>query len=72
MSDLIVSYIRTLVPIAVGAVVSWGILPASLSDQAAAAATGAVIGLYYVLVRLLERKWPKLGWLLGTPKAPTY
>lgn len=27
---------------------------------------------YYALVRLLERRWPKLGVLLGVPAKPTY
>jgi len=28
--------------------------------------------LYYVIVKALEKKWPKIGWLLGSPNAPVY
>jgi hypothetical protein len=28
--------------------------------------------LWYFAVRLLEKKWPSLGWLLGAPVQPTY
>lgn len=72
MSDFIVSLVRTWVPIGVGYVVSLGILPDDLSDEATAAATAGIIALYYALARLLESKFPKLGFLLGVPKTPTY
>jgi len=28
--------------------------------------------IWYAVVRSLEVKWPRVGWLLGTPKTPTY
>lgn len=28
--------------------------------------------IYYIAVKALEKKWPKLGWLLGSPNAPVY
>jgi hypothetical protein len=72
VSDVITSYIRTAVPILVGWAIAAGLLPSTMTDQATAAATALIIGAYYALVRLLETKWPKLGWLLGKPSAPAY
>ena len=73
VSDLAPSIIRTLVPIIVGAVGGYeatylGATPA----QQTAIATVAAGGLYYLLVRLLEHRWPALGVLLGVPSAPVY
>lgn len=76
MSDTIVSLIRTWVPIAVGAAVSW--LARKLGwvtpDTAALATafTGLVIAAYYALARWLEKKWTGFGFLLGIPKEPAY
>lgn len=78
LRDQFASQIRTLVPIAVGFVLSliareYGIV----LDEASSA--GLVSGLsalasavYYVVVRLLESKVPAVGWLLGLPVAPSY
>ena len=70
------SIVRTIVPIIVGAVLSWltavGIsadaqFPAQLTNLL----TVAFSGLYYVIVRLLETyATPKLGWLLGLARTP--
>ena len=72
MSDFIVSLIRTWVPLAVGYLIAWGVLPADLSESATLALAAIVTGAYYAIVRALERRWPVVGWLLGTAKAPTY
>jgi hypothetical protein len=76
LSDFITSQIRTWVPVAIGALISWGVLPEDMSESAALAATAAVIGVYYLVVRVLEEKvHPFFGWLLGkaTPEGtPTY
>lgn len=78
MSDLLLSYIRTWVPVAVGAGLTWlgrkfGIvLPEDLSAQAAITVTGLIIALYYALVRGLETRWPWFGKLLGSAKQPEY
>lgn len=77
MNDLITSYLRTAVPVIVGAVVGFlatkGI---DVDDNAVAGLTAFLSGLstavYYGLVRLVETKYPKAGWLLGTPKKPEY
>lgn len=67
-------YIRTIVPMIVGWIVSvltgWGLDADSATvTQLVVAIVGAV---YYIIVRLLEKKFPKLGWLLGSPKTPVY
>lgn len=72
MNDLVTSLIRTYVGLGIGWLVSIGVLPDSLTDQAATAATAGVIAGYYLLARLLERKWSFFGYLLGVPKTPTY
>lgn len=78
MNTYITSLIRTFVPVAVGALLTW--LATSLkivvdpSSQAGliTLCTAALSGLYYLLVRLLESKVPWLGVLLGVPAQPTY
>ena len=73
MGNFIVSQIRTWVPVIVGSLVGWGLLPESLSEQAVIAFSGLTVGVYYLLVRLLETKvHPGFGWLLGIPKPPEY
>lgn len=82
LSNWVISLIRTYVPLWVGAGVV--IVQGYLSDhqilwitidsqQAAAWATGIAVSLYYLVARLLERKWPKLGGiLLGHTGKPVY
>ena len=76
-SDYVKSLVRTWVPVAVAAIVTAlvhaGIpLPAG-SRTTLASLIGGVVGAgWYALVRLVEKKHPKLGWLLGTPGAPSY
>jgi hypothetical protein len=77
LNDTLIGLIRTWVPIAVGAAISWlatAGLELDKETQAAAivAATGAIQAAYYTLVRLLENKYPAIGWLLGSAKTPTY
>lgn len=77
MQDLVTSVIRTAVPLAVGAVVSYlatkGLhAPDAVVAQATAFLTFAVGFVYYIVVRWLESKNPKLGVLLGKPTKPTY
>lgn len=75
MSDALVRWIRTVVPIVIGTAITWlaGHLGATVDDDTkltvASAATAIVIAAYYSLVALLEAKWPAAGWLLGHPKA---
>lgn len=78
MSDYLVSLIRTYVPVAVGSALAWlaATLGIVLDKDSSAALTAGFVGLavaaYYTLVRLLERRWPAFGLLLGRREAPTY
>ncbi len=75
MNDYVVSLIRTYVPIIVGTAIAWvaghdgiGVDSTGLDVAAVGVATAA----YYAIVRQLEARWPKLGWLLGMPRPPVY
>lgn len=77
MNSFIISQIRTFVPIIVGAFVAWlvtvGIaLDADTQAGLIVALTGLLQGLYYFIVRLLEKRWPKVGVLLGVASKPVY
>lgn len=77
MSNTVLSLVRTYVPVAVGAFVAWLLtLGVELDPSAEAglvtAGTGLLIALYYTLARLLERRWPWAGVLLGATTQPTY
>ena len=77
MSQLGPSIIRTVVPLIVAGIVSQlakrGI-DAGPHQEVIAQAVGALVAAaYYGAVRLLETHVkPRLGWLLGSAKAPTY
>ena len=69
------SIVRTLVPLAVGQIVSFfATLGIELSEDQQAAFTtilGLVVSVaYYLLVRWLEQRFPKLGVLLGWAATP--
>ena len=74
---LITSLIRTAVPYIAGVIFAWLVsinfsIP-GISEPALEGVLTFAFGLiYYFAVRLLEQKWPKLGWLLGVPVAPVY
>ena len=79
MKELIISLIRTFVPVLVGQIMTWlatiGVLDATgeISAQLITTFTLLFTTLYYALVRVLETKLsPKWGWLLGAAKAPEY
>lgn len=77
MNDVITSLVRTYVPVIVGSVIAWLAARGINVDEATGAAaitalTGAIILAYYTVVRLLERKFPKIGVLLGSTKKPEY
>lgn len=79
MNDYFTSQIRTWTPILVGSVLSW-LATQGLDIDASSphilaivtALTGFITALYYSCVRLLERKFPQVGWLLGSPTPPKY
>jgi hypothetical protein len=77
MNDLVTSLIRTWTPIIVGQIA--GYLAATGIDVDANAIAGLTAflgalfsGLYYLVVRLIERKYPQAGILLGKAKLVEY
>lgn len=77
MSDFVRSAIRTGVPYIVGALLSWltarGIdIPPEGEAGLIAFLTALFGAVYYLTVRALESRWPKLGVLLGSATAPEY
>ena len=70
-SGLKPSLIRTLVPLLIGPLIArFGLNP---DDPNTLLLAGAGLSyLYYVLVRVIETKYPKVGYLLGIAKAPAY
>lgn len=70
------SIIRTLVPLAVGQIValaaSTGLeVPGDVQDALVVLLGFVVTTVYYLAVRFLEQKFPKLGALLGWAAVPT-
>lgn len=69
------SIVRTLVPIIVGAVLTWlsGIpLDGEFAATLTLVVSSALSAAYYLAVRLLERyASPHFGWLLGLAQQPT-
>ena len=78
MSNFIIAQIRTYVPIAVGAFVSWlalkGIeLDPQTQSGLIVALTGTLQAVYYFIARLIEKRYPKAGlYLLGSAQKPVY
>jgi len=76
VNDYVVSLIRTYVPMLTAALLVWvgqvtGILIV-MNANAKVTVVLVVTGLWYALARTLERRWPQLGWLLGSKRTPTY
>lgn len=69
--DLAPSFIRTAVPLIVGPLIArYGF---DVDDTSISLIVSAVAAwLYYVVVRVLELKAPRVGYLLGLAKQPTY
>jgi hypothetical protein len=77
LNDFATSIIRTYVPIAVGGVVGWlATRGVKISpEQAAQLGIGPMAFSsfsYYLVVRLVEQKYPGAGALLGSAKKPEY
>lgn len=76
--DQLASLVRTAVPYGVGLVLTflarkWGIVLDEHSTAGLSAGLATLAGtVYYVLVRALETRWRRLGWLLGLPWSPNY
>lgn len=78
MTNFVTSLVRTYVPILIGSVLSFlavkygfAVEP-DVQNQLVAGLTGVVTAAYYLLARLLERKFPQLGVLLGSTQKPVY
>jgi len=78
MNDYLLSLIRTAVPAAIGAGVAYLarryglVVPEGLSAEATIWLTGLAITGYYGIVRALEKRWPRIGILLGAARKPVY
>lgn len=77
MNNFVTSQIRTYTPIIVGALVAWLTslslqLDAETQSGLIVVLTGVLQAVYYLIARLLEKRWPQLGVLLGSAKTPTY
>lgn len=76
--DKVLGYIRTGVPYAIGAFLSWILATTTLDLSGApevaliAFCVAAVTNLYYGVIRVVEVRFPLLGVFLGWPKAPQY
>lgn len=78
MQDLYTSIVRTTVPYFVAFILSvlasYGLTP--LDGDFAANLTGFLTfvfgAIYYIVVRLVARKYPRIEWLLGSPVKPEY
>lgn len=75
MSTFIASFIRTVVPIIIGSLGAWLTKFGLDLDPAAYDGLGIWLTLifssiYYAVVRLLEEKFPQIGWFLGLAKSP--
>lgn len=74
LSDYVRSLIRTFVPLVVGSFVAW------LATRGVQIDRNTLIGIldpilataYYAGIRAIEKRWPRAGWLLGAPGAPSY
>lgn len=76
IGDVLVSTVRTVVPAIVGTLLAW-LASRGLDLTAYTNATNVVlvpicIAVYYTAARLLERKSPVFGFLLGSRRQPKY
>lgn len=76
-SNFATSLIRTYTPLIVGALVSYLVTMGIEVDANAQAGlvvflTAFLQGAYYLIVRILERRFPKFGLLLGSEAQPKY
>lgn len=77
MNNLVISWIRTTVPVIVGSVIAYLVSKGiSVPEDIAASVTGLLTvlftALYYIVVRQLEQWKSKFGLLLGVASQPKY
>ena len=72
-SDLAKSYVRTIVPAVVGAIIAWALHHGHDIHGYLPQITVVITAVYYGLARVLEHYVsPRFGWLLGAASAPLY
>jgi hypothetical protein len=75
VSDFILSLIRTYVPLVAGGLLTWlaTTLELAIPEDASSGFVGTTVlvvsGVYYLIARWLESRWPAFSFLLGTPKS---
>lgn len=77
LSDYKTSIIRTITPMVAGFIITWFASKGVTFDEQFRGNLLLILqqlfsALYYIFVRALEAKYPKLGWLLGSPTKPKY
>ena len=77
MNDFITNLIRTTVAGFIGYVAAKGatkgvVITPDLQVTIIAALTGILAALYTAAVNFIAKAYPKVGYLLGVPKTPTY
>ncbi len=67
------SIVRTVIPVVVAAVAGYALkVGLNVDSEALATVLGGLVGSgYYLVVRLVETKFPKFTWLLGTSQQPS-
>lgn len=71
-ADLLDSLKRTIIPIAVGAVMATFVGPYIDQAQLRDLLAGLISAVYYTGLRLAETKFPGAGFLLGSVRKPVY
>jgi hypothetical protein len=71
---LLPSLLRTVVPLIYAMLIRWGVVEWLDPDDLFLTnlITVLVTGVFYLVLRLLEQHWDKIGWLLGYAKQPVY
>lgn len=77
MSDIVISWLRTAAAVLAGGLITWAVRQGLLADSSVQQPLTEVLmvaftAAWYFIVRVLEAWWPKFGFFLGVPKAPTY
>lgn len=75
--DIGTSIVRTVVPIVAGAIITFFASKGINFDDSFKANLLLLLqslftALYYIVVRAIETRYPKAGWLLGSTKTPEY
>lgn len=75
MTAFTLSLIRTWVPVIAGSIISWlAVMGLQIDTEGEKGLTifltGLLIGLYYLIIRLIGKKFPQIEVLLGSAKSP--